>query len=142
LDRQHHAGAEGLRKGAYVLREASSGQAALILIASGSEVGLILDAADKLEADGVATRCVSMPSWELFDAQSPDYREQVLPAGVAARLAVEMGATQGWLRYVGARGDVLGIDHFGASAPAEKLLQEFGFTVDNVVQRAKALLGK
>ncbi|EIL90872.1 transketolase [Rhodanobacter spathiphylli B39] len=142
LDRQRHAGAEGLRKGAYVLREASSGQAALILIASGSEVGLILDAADKLEADGVATRCVSMPSWELFDAQSPDYREQVLPAGVAARLAVEMGATQGWLRYVGARGDVLGIDHFGASAPAEKLLQEFGFTVDNVVQRAKALLGK
>jgi len=142
LDRQRHAGAEGLRKGAYVLREASSEQAALILIASGSEVGLILDAADKLEADGVATRCVSMPSWELFDAQSPDYREQVLPAGVAARLAVEMGATQGWLRYVGARGDVLGIDHFGASAPAEKLLQEFGFTVDNVVQRAKALLGK
>ncbi|WP_350016260.1 transketolase [Rhodanobacter sp. IGA1.0] len=140
LDRTQHAGADGLRQGAYVLREADDGKPRLILIASGSEVGLILDAADKLRADGVAVRCVSMPSWELFDQQPQGYRDAVLPTDVTARLAVEMGATQGWLRYVGARGDVLGIDHFGASAPAERLLQEFGFTVDNVVQRAKALL--
>ncbi|CAM1000411.1 transketolase [Rhodanobacter sp. Root179] len=142
LDRTQHAGAEGLRHGAYNLRDAADGKPALILIASGSEVSLILAAADKLQAGGVSVRCVSMPSWELFDAQPQSYRDVVLPPDVGARLAVEMGATQGWLRYVGERGDVLGIDHFGASAPAEKLLQEFGFTVDNVVKRAKALLGK
>jgi transketolase len=89
----------------------------------------------------VAVRCVSMPSWELFDAQPQSYRDEVLPPAVTARLAVEMGVTLGWERYVGADGDVLGIDHFGASAPAEKLLEEFGFTADNVVKRAKALLG-
>ncbi|WP_426687528.1 transketolase [Rhodanobacter ginsengiterrae] len=142
LDRTQHASADGLRQGAYVLREADSGKSQLILIASGSEVGLILAAADKLRADGVAVRCVSMPSWELFDQQPQGYRDVVLPPDVTARLAVEMGVTQGWDRYVGAHGDVLGIDHFGASAPADKLLQEFGFTVDNVVKRAKALLGK
>jgi transketolase len=142
LDRQQHASADGLRQGAYVLRETGDGKPTLILMASGSEVGLILAAADKLQADGVAVRCVSMPSWELFDQQPQSYRDGVLPPDVTARLAVEMGVTQGWERYVGARGDVLGIDHFGASAPAEKLLQEFGFTADNVVKRAKALLGK
>ncbi len=142
LDRQQHASAEGLRKGAYNLRDAADGKPKLILIASGSEVGLILAAADKLQADGVSVRCVSMPSWELFDAQPQSYRDVVLPPGVSARLAVEMGATQGWLRYVGARGDVLGIDHFGASAPADVLQREFGFTVENVVKRAKALLSK
>jgi transketolase len=141
LDRNRYAGAEGLRKGAYVLSDAKDGKPSLILIATGSEVGLILEAADKLQADGVAVRCVSMPSWELFDAQPQSYRDQVLPATVTARLAVELGASQGWDRYVGAKGDMLGIDHFGASAPAEVLLREFGFTVDNVVKRAKALLG-
>ncbi len=142
LDRTQHASADGLRQGAYVLREADNGKPQLILIASGSEVGLILAAADKLRADGVSVRCVSMPSWELFDQQPQGYRDAVLPADVTARLAVEMGVTQGWDRYVGARGDVLGIDHFGASAPADKLLQEFGFTVDNVVKRARVLLDK
>ena len=83
-----------------------------------------------------------MPSWELFDAQPRAYQDDVLPPGITARLAVEMAATHGWKRYVGDRGDVLGIDHFGASAPADKLLEEFGFTADNVVKRAKALLGK
>ncbi len=140
LDRQQHASAEGLRRGAYNLREAEDGKPRLILIASGSEVGLILAAADQLQADGVAVRCVSMPSWELFEAQPQSYRDVVLPPDVSARLAVEMGATQGWLRYVGERGDVLGIDHFGASAPAEVLQREFGFTVENVVRRARALL--
>ncbi|HEY0198659.1 MAG TPA: transketolase [Rhodanobacter sp.] len=142
LDRSRYASAEGLRKGAYVLSDAEGGKPELILIATGSEVNLIVEAADKLRAEGVAVRCVSMPSWELFDAQPRAYQDEVLPPGVTARLAVEMAATQGWGRYVGDRGDVLGIDHFGASAPADKLQEEFGFTVDNVVKRAKALLGK
>jgi len=85
-------------------------------------------------------RCVSMPSWELFDAQPQSYRDQVLPPNVSARLAVELGVSQGWDRYVGAKGDMLGVDRFGASAPANVLLREYGFTVDNVVARAKALL--
>ena len=87
-------------------------------------------------------RCVSMPSWELFDAQPRDYRDEVLPPMVSARLAVELGAAQGWQRYTGDRGDMLGVDHFGASAPASVLLPKYGFTVDNVVARAKALLSQ
>jgi transketolase len=141
LDRSRCASADGLRQGAYVLSDAPDGQPALILIASGSEVGLILAAAETLQADGIAVRCVSMPSWELFDAQPQDYRDSVLPPAVPARLAVELGASQGWDRYIGAHGAMLGLDHFGASAPAEVLLREFGFTIDNVVKRAKALLG-
>jgi transketolase len=141
LDRSRYADADGLRRGAYVLSDAPDGQPALILIASGSEVGLILAAAETLQADGIAVRCVSMPSWELFDAQPQDYRDSVLPPAVPARLAVELGASQGWDRYIGAHGAMLGLDHFGASAPAEVLLREFGFTIDNVVKRAKALLG-
>ena len=140
LDRNNYASADGLRKGAYVLSEAKDGKPTLILIGTGSEVGLILAAAERLQADGIAVRCVSMPSWELFDAQPQSYRDSVFPANVTARLAVELGSTQGWHRYVGDHGDVLGIDRFGASAPAEVLLPEFGFTVDNVVARAKGLL--
>ena len=140
LDRSRYASAEGLRRGAYVLSDAKSGPPALILIASGSEVGLILDAAERLAAEGVAVRCVSMPSWDLFDAQPPSYRDEVLPPNVTARLAVEQGAAQGWHRYVGDRGDMLGVERFGASAPAETLLREYGFTADNVVLRARALL--
>jgi transketolase len=142
LDRERYASAEGLRKGAYVLSDAEGGKPELILIATGSEVSLIVEAAEKLRSDGMAVRCVSMPSWELFDAQPRAYQDEVLPPGITARLAVEMASPQGWKRYVGDRGDMLGIDHFGASAPADKLQQEFGFTVDNVVKRAKALLGK
>jgi len=140
LDRSRYASADGLRRGAYVLSDAKDGKPSLILIASGSEVGLIVEAAEKLQAEGVAVRCVSMPSWELFDAQPQAYRDDVLPPAVTARLAVELGASQGWDRYVGPHGDMLGIDHFGASAPAEVLLREFGFTVANVVARAQALL--
>jgi transketolase len=142
LDRQRYASADGLRKGAYVLSDAKDGKPALILIGTGSEVGLILQAAEKLQAEGIAVRCVSMPSWELFEAQPQSYRDEVLPPGVHARLAVELGSPQGWHRYVGDRGDVLGIDHFGASAPADVLLREFGFTVENVLEKAKALLQK
>lgn len=142
LDRTRYASADGLRQGAYVLSDAKDGKPSLILIASGSEVALILAAADKLQAEGIAVRCVSMPSWELFDAQPQSYRDEVLPPAVTARLAVELGVAQGWDRYVGAKGDMLGINHFGASAPAEVLLREYGFSVDNVVRRANALLGR
>ena len=140
LDRSRYAAADGLRRGAYVLSDAKDGKPQLILLASGSEVGLILAAAEKLQADGIAVRCVSMPSWELFEAQPPAYRDEVLPPGISARLAVELGVSQGWDHYVGHRGDMLGVDRFGASAPANVLLREYGFTVDNVVMRAKALL--
>lgn len=140
LDRSRYASADGLRRGAYVLSDAKDHNPALILIASGSEVGLILAAAERLQSEDIAVRCVSMPSWELFDAQPQAYRDQVLPPNVPARLAVELGVSQGWCRYVGAHGDMLGIERFGASAPADVLLREYGFTVDNVVARARALL--
>ena len=140
LDRTQFASADGLRQGAYVLSDTTKGMPELILIATGSEVSLILAAAEKLQQESVAVRCVSMPSWELFDAQPQSYRDRVLPPAVGARLAVELGVAQGWERYTGAHGDMLGVNHFGASAPAEELLGKFGFTVDNVVQRARALL--
>ncbi len=142
IDRARYASADGLRRGAYVLSDGAGAVAppALILMASGSEVGLIVAAAERLRADGIAVRCVSMPSWELFDAQPTSYRDQVLPPGVTARLAVELGVAQGWCRYVGERGDVLALDRFGASAPAAVLLAEYGFGVDNVVARARRLL--
>ena len=139
IDRARHASAEGLRRGAYVLMDASKGRRpALILIASGSEVSLILAAAERLR--DVAVRCVSMPSWDLFDAQPRSYRDEVLPPDVPARLAVELGVAQGWHRYVGDGGDMLGVERFGASAPAEVLLREYGFTVEAVVARARGLL--
>ncbi len=140
LDRSRYASAEGLRRGAYVLSDAKDRQPALILIASGSEVGLIVSAADRLQSEGVAVRCVSMPSWELFEAQPQAYRDEVLPPGVPARLAVELGVAQGWQRYTGERGDMLGVERFGASAPAGVLLTEYGFSVDHVVARARRLL--
>jgi len=140
LDRTRFASAEGLRRGGYVLSDAEGAKPALILIASGSEVGLILAAAERLRAGGVAVRCVSLPSWDLFDAQPQSYRDQVLPPAVKARVAVELGVAQGWERYVGDGGDMVCIDRFGASAPAEVLLREYGFTVDDVVARARALL--
>ena len=104
LDRTRYASADGLRRGAYVLSEAHDGKPALILLGTGSEVGLILAAAEQLQAEGIAVRCVSMPSWELFDAQPPAYRDEVLPPSVGARLAVEMGVAQGWERYLGPQG--------------------------------------
>ncbi len=113
---------------------------ALILMASGSEVGLIVEAGERLRGEGVAVRCVSMPSWDLFDAQPAAYRDSVLPPDVHARLAVEAGSPQGWHRYVGDAGDVLGIERYGASAPGDIVLREYGFSVDNVLLRAKALL--
>ena len=142
LDRQRYAAADGLRRGAYVLQDAPDGKPRLILIASGSEVSLIVEAARRLQDEGIAVRCVSMPSWELFDALPQDERDAVLPPSVEARLAVELGVSQGWERYVGARGDMMGVERFGASAPAEVLLKAYGFTADAVYARAKALLAR
>jgi transketolase len=142
IDRGRYASADGVRRGAYVIDDAPDGNPELILIASGSELHLILGAAQVLAREGLAVRCVSMPSWDLFEAQSPAEREAVLPRAVRARLAVEMGVAQGWSRYVGEAGEVLSVERYGASAPAADVLREFGFTVDNVCRRARALLAR
>ena len=130
---------ETVGRGAYVLSD-SAGAPDVILIASGSEVHLALEAQDLLANKGVAARVVSMPSWELFDDQPASYRDAVLPSGVTARLAIEAGVTQGWAKYTGLGGDVMGIDHFGASAPYKALVENFGFTAEAVVERAVRLL--
>jgi transketolase len=142
LDRSQVAAAERLRQGAYVLADAPEGKPDLILIASGSEVSLALEARQKLQAEGIQARVVSMPSWKLFDAQPQAYRDSVLPPSVRARLAVEAGLSLGWHRYVGNCGDVLGVETFGASAPGDVVMREYGFTVENVVERAQALVQK
>ncbi len=143
LDRSGLAPASGLRQGAYILKEASGGPARMrvILIGTGSEVHVALEAARLLEAEGVPVRVVSMPSWELFEAQDAAYRESVLPPQVTARVAVEAASSFGWERYVGPAGRVVGIDRFGASAPAEVLAEKFGFTPENVARVARELLG-
>ena len=140
LDRKRYAPADGLKRGAYVLSDAAGGKPDVILLASGSEVGLIIAAAERLNGEGIAVRCVAMPSWELFEALPQSDRDAVLPPSVGARLAVELGVRQGWDRYIGARGDMISVERFGASAPTDVLLREYGFTVDNVCARAKALL--
>jgi transketolase len=141
LDRKVLASAEGLERGGYVLWDSvEDQQPELILISTGAEVPTTLQAAQKLASDGVGVRVVSMPCVELFEAQSEEYREQVLPAEVRARLAVEPGATISWGRWVGLDGDVLGLDRFGASAPGRTILEEFGFTQENIAARARALL--
>ena len=139
LDRSQFAAADGLRRGAYVLADAPS-KPDLILIGTGSEVSLIVAARQKLAEQKVQARIVSMPSWELFDAQPRDYRESVLPPSVRPRLAVEAGLPQGWHFYVGDGGDVIGLDRFGASAPGNVVMEKLGFTVNHVVERALALL--
>jgi transketolase len=111
----------------------------MILIASGSEIHLLIEVRQKLKEKFIDARVVSMPSWELFDAQSKEYRDSLLLPSVRTRLAVEAGASQGWHRYVGDQGDVIGLDHFGASAPGSVLMREFGFTVENILRRALAL---
>jgi transketolase len=141
IDRTRFASAAGLHRGAYVLAEASDGEPELILLATGSEVWLALAARDELEQrEEVPTRVVSMPCWELFEAQPPSYRDEVLPPQVTARLAVEAGSTALWHKWVGSLGGVVGIDHYGASAPGGTALSKFGFTEDNVVERALSVL--
>ncbi len=142
LDQDKFPSADGLTKGAYVLVDPEDGSPELILIATGSEVSLALDAEKQLREKGIKTRVVSMPSWALFDEQDEAYRNEILPPSVTARLAIEAGVTQGWHRYVGLSGDVIGLDRFGASAPGGTIYEKFGFTVENVVKKALALVGR
>ena len=131
---------DGVSKGAYIVSPANKEQADALLLASGSEVNLAVEAQKALEADGIYASVISMPSWDRFEAQSKEYKESVLSKSVKKRLAIEMGSSLGWHRYVGDEGDVLAIDQYGASAPANKVLEEYGFTVENVVAKVKAVL--
>ncbi|HEY2738035.1 MAG TPA: transketolase C-terminal domain-containing protein, partial [Thermoanaerobaculia bacterium] len=133
---------EGVARGAYVLHDPDGGLPDLILLATGSEVSLAMDSAKKLAEEGIKARVVSMPSWELFDAQTQDYRDSVLPPGIRKRLAIEAASPFGWHKWVGSDGEVHALDHFGASAPMKDLAREFGFTVDAVTEHAKRLLGR
>jgi transketolase len=163
IDRTRYGSAQGLRRGGYILAEAevvrtgssSAGSAGilpvlsasdqvsppqLILIATGSEVSLALEARETLQKEGIATRVVSLPCWELFEQQPEDYRHEILPPGVTARLAIEAGVCQGWDRYVGPQGNVVCLNRFGASAPGDVVMRELGFNVENVLSHARALL--
>ena len=134
-------GARNLERGGYVLADADEQEPSLILLATGSEVAAALTAWQSLTGDGIAARLVSLPSWELFEAQEQDYRDSVLPPTVRRRLAVEAASSFGWRRYVGEQGDIIGIDRFGASAPGPTNMEKFGFTPENIEERARALLG-
>ena len=140
LDRTKYAAADGLRRGAYILADADDGRPHILLLATGSEVALCVEAYEMLKAEGIKARVVSMPSWEIFEhhcREHPEYREQVLPELVAARVSVEEGSTLGWARYVGRRGHSIGMETFGASAPIKELQKKFGFTPENIVAAAK-----
>jgi len=139
VNREVFAEAEALAKGAYVLKDFGPDAPEMILMASGSEVSLILSAATKLAEDGISVRVVSFPSWELFKQQDPDYQESVLPSDVKKRLAVEAGSSMGWDRWVGDQGKVIAIDRFGTSAPGDRVMEEYGFSVANVVEKALSL---
>jgi transketolase len=140
LDRSNLASAEGAAKGAYILGEAAGGTPAVTLIATGSELELVVAAQAVLAAKGIAARVVSMPSWELFAAQPLEYRESVLLPG-GARVSIEAGVTLGWERWLGARGKAIGVDTFGASAPANILYEKYGLTVAKIVEAAEGLIG-
>jgi transketolase len=142
LDRTKYAPASGVAKGAYILADAANGKPEVILMATGSEVQLCVAAYETLKAEGINTRVVSMPSWELFEKQDAAYRESVFPSNVTARVSVEMAATTGWERYVGPKGKAIGMHTFGASAPIKDLLKKFGFLPERVVAAAKEVLGK
>jgi transketolase len=140
LDRTALASASGLAQGAYILAEASRSSPDVILIATGSEVSLALEAHARLVRDGIQSRVVSMPCWELFERQSRAYRDAVLPPRVRARVAIEAAAPFGWERYVGLEGAIIGVARFGASAPGPVVMREFGFTPEHIVETAKARL--
>jgi len=140
LDRKIYTSASELVCGAYVLADIGDSDPEFILMASGSEVSLIVVAGIRLAAEGVNVRLVSFPSWELFAAQNPEYRESVLPPEVTARLAVEAGVAQGWERWVGERGAVISVDRFGASAPYQVLFDHYGLTVENVIAQARQII--
>jgi transketolase len=143
LDRTKYAPAEGVKRGAYILADADDGKPQVLLLATGSEVSFCVDAYEKLKAEGIKARVVSMPSWEMFEyycSKHPEYRESVLPAAVTARVSVEQASTLGWERYVGPHGHMIGMHTFGASAPLKALQKKFGFTPENIVVAAKEQL--
>jgi len=142
LDRTKYATASGVARGAYVLADPPGGNPEVILIASGSEVSLAVEAHEKLVAEGIRSRVVSMPSWDIFDHQTKEYRDSVLPPKVTARVAVEQASTFGWERYVGTSGGIIGMKTFGASAPLKELQRKFGFEPEHLVAAAKEQLGK
>jgi transketolase len=142
FDRSKYASAEGLTRGAYVMGESPTGRIDAIIIATGSEVSVAIEAQDKLAALDIGARVVSMPCWELFEKQPQAYRDEVLPPAIHARLAIEAGVTLGWEKYVGQKGDVIGIDRYGASAPVQVVMEKLGFTAENAVERVKKMLGK
>jgi transketolase len=140
IDRTRYASTEGVHRGAYVLADADDRKPQVLLLATGSEVSLALEAYEKLKAEGIKARVVSMPSWEIFERycrDHPEYREQVLPRSVSARVSVEEASTLGWARYVGSGGLSIGLDTFGASAPLKELQKKFGFVPENIVVAAK-----
>jgi transketolase len=142
FDRTKFAPASGVAKGAYVLIDADGGKPDVILMGTGSEVHMCVEAREKLAAEGIKARVVSMPSWYLFEKQDDSYKESVLPAAITARVSVEMAATFGWDRYVGPKGKMIGMHSFGASAPIKDVMKKFGFTVENIVAAAKQTVGK
>lgn len=140
LDRKKFASVDGLRYGAYILSDAPDGNPELILIATGSEVSLIVGVQQKLTEQKISVRLVSMPSWELFGAQTQEYRDSVFPPSVKTRISVEAGVSQGWHHYLGDEGEIIAVDTFGASAPGDVMMREYGFTVENIYKRAIALV--
>jgi transketolase len=141
-DRNKYASAEGVMRGAYIMSEAEGGTPDMILIGTGTEVQWAIGAQDKLQEQGIKARVVSMPCWELFEEQDKRYRDKVLPPGVTARLAIEAASPMGWHKWVGSEGAVVGVETYGASAPAEIIFEKYGFSVENVVARALELVGK
>jgi transketolase len=142
LDRTKYAPASGVARGAYILADAEGGKPQIILMGTGSELSLCVDAYEKLKEEGVRARVVSIPSWDIFERQDQSYRDQVLPPDVTARLAVEAGSVLGWAQYVGLKGRVIGMRTFGASGPVKDVMKKFGFTLDNVLKNARELIAK
>ncbi len=140
IDRTRYAPADGLQKGAYILADAENGKPDIILMGTGAEVHLLVEAYDKLKEKNIGARVVNIPSWELFEAQHPEYRDKILPVGVTARIAVEAGSPLGWERYTGSHGKIIAMEGFGASAPAKALFETFGFSVENIVKESELLL--
>ena len=142
LDRTKYAAASNTQKGAYVLADADDKKPQVLIMASGSEVSLAVEAHEQLKSEGIKSRVISMPSWELFEHQSQEYKDSVLPPSVTARVAVEQASTFGWAQYTGLTGAIVAMKSFGASAPLQVLQKEFGFTKENVVAAAKGQLAK
>jgi transketolase len=142
IDRTKFTPSTGLRRGAYILADSSSDRLEIFLIAAGSEVHLALEVYEKLCAEELGVRVINMPSWEIFERQTEDYRSKVFPPDITTRISIEAGSTHGWHKYVGLEGETIGIDHFGASAPGKILLEEFGLTSENILNKVKSLLKK